>query len=284
MQCTACTNFLHKKIPYLHALQGNGEMGARYLDPKYSRWISVDPALGEYVPGAGKANTKDAGGLPGMGGLFNSVNLNLFHYAGNNPVRYIDPTGRDIVYQDNDGNEVRREPSERNEIHTPKSDLELLNKNAKIMEEHKWDIFFFAENVQTNGIWDFKNTENTNYRSRYWFNNDLISAENFGNVHYGYVGAAGGFGLSLLIDAPGIAQINQNHSELSFIITNFDDPIDTLNIMRGYYAYDMPLSTLIYDFVAEELYKGPVQAVFKNVAFTFFIGRSIYNFFHGERK
>ncbi|MBQ1832786.1 MAG: RHS repeat-associated core domain-containing protein, partial [Treponema sp.] len=27
--------------------------GARYLDPKYSRWISVDPALGEYIPAAG---------------------------------------------------------------------------------------------------------------------------------------------------------------------------------------------------------------------------------------
>ena len=94
MQCTGYYNFLHQKNPYLHALQGNREMGARYLDPKYSRWISVDPALGEYVPGAGKANTKDAGGLPGMEGLFNSVNLNLFHYAANNPVRYVDPDGR----------------------------------------------------------------------------------------------------------------------------------------------------------------------------------------------
>ena len=40
--------------------------GARYLDPKYSRWISVDPALGEYIPGAGKSDEADK--LPGMGG------------------------------------------------------------------------------------------------------------------------------------------------------------------------------------------------------------------------
>ena len=81
------------KTTQLNATQGNIYMGARYLDPKYSRWISVDPALGEYIPGAGKANARDAGRLPGMGGLFNSVNLSLFHYAGNNPVRYTDPTG-----------------------------------------------------------------------------------------------------------------------------------------------------------------------------------------------
>jgi RHS repeat-associated protein len=30
--------------------------GARYLDPRVSRWISGDPALGEYVPQAGKGS------------------------------------------------------------------------------------------------------------------------------------------------------------------------------------------------------------------------------------
>jgi hypothetical protein len=29
-----------------------------------------------------------------MGGVFNTVNLHLYHYAGNNPVKYVDPDGR----------------------------------------------------------------------------------------------------------------------------------------------------------------------------------------------
>ncbi len=70
--------------------------GARYLDAKTSRWMSTDPALGEYIPGAPindevkKANQN----LPGMGGIYNYVNLHLYHYAGNNPVKYTDPDGR----------------------------------------------------------------------------------------------------------------------------------------------------------------------------------------------
>ena len=58
--------------------------GARYLDPRTSRWLSTDPALGEYM----------AGSKAGAGGIYNQVNFNLYHYAGNNPVKYTDPDGK----------------------------------------------------------------------------------------------------------------------------------------------------------------------------------------------
>ena len=74
--------------------------GARYLDPKYSRWLSGDPALGDYIPKApiDDEAKKHNENLPGMGGVFNVVNLHLYHYAGNNPVKYTDPDGREDIY------------------------------------------------------------------------------------------------------------------------------------------------------------------------------------------
>jgi RHS repeat-associated protein len=73
--------------------------GARYRDPRAGRRLSADPAAGEYVPAAAAGR---------RGGVYNAVNLHLYHYAGNlhlyhyagnNMVKYTGPDGRvDIHY------------------------------------------------------------------------------------------------------------------------------------------------------------------------------------------
>ena len=68
--------------------------GARYLNPKTSRWASADPAMGEYLPEAPNSDEarKRNGNLPG-GGVFSLFGLAVYGYASNNPLRYTDPSG-----------------------------------------------------------------------------------------------------------------------------------------------------------------------------------------------
>jgi RHS repeat-associated protein len=69
--------------------------GARYLDPKTSRWLSGDPALGEFIPEAPiNEEIRKRNDNLSNDGVFNYVNLHIYNYSNNNPVTYSDPDGK----------------------------------------------------------------------------------------------------------------------------------------------------------------------------------------------
>ena len=78
--------------------------GARYYDPQVSNWISTDPIFAEYIPKGEQLffpeQAFNAKSLKGAGGIFNSHNLNLYHYAGLNPLKMFDPDGNQEQFID----------------------------------------------------------------------------------------------------------------------------------------------------------------------------------------
>ena len=65
--------------------------GARYYDPRTSVWQSPDPILEKYLPTGGNANN-----LAGNGGVYNPLNLAMYIYAHQNPLKFTDPDGNEI--------------------------------------------------------------------------------------------------------------------------------------------------------------------------------------------
>jgi len=79
-----------QRLPYRYTAQELDQdtqlyyYGARYYDPRTSVWESPDPILGQYL--TGKPN----------GGVYRSENLNLYAYASQDPMIYIDPDGNAV--------------------------------------------------------------------------------------------------------------------------------------------------------------------------------------------
>ncbi|UTY31249.1 toxin TcdB middle/N-terminal domain-containing protein [Treponema putidum] len=113
--------------------------GARYLDPKYSRWLSGDPAVSDYIPKApiDDEAKKHNENLPGMGGVFNTINLHVYHYAGNNPIKYVDPDGKQTK-----GADIN--------LHTPQT----LDYKASMYIDKPNNFFIVSAHGSVRGVFD----------------------------------------------------------------------------------------------------------------------------------
>ena len=65
--------------------------GARYYDPRLSLWISVDP-ISNYDP----LNSENYLDGEHNGGIYNYANLNSYIYCYQNPIKLVDPNGKQV--------------------------------------------------------------------------------------------------------------------------------------------------------------------------------------------
>ena len=127
-----------------------------------------------------------SGTSAGEGGIYNTVNFSLYHYAGNNPVKYTDPTGA-FDYDEKTGIGVIEKGDTLSQIvkkyahdgvsiedvarangisnpdkiyegntlklgfNSPASDSEMLKNNAADMKSHTGNIVYFGNSVKTGG-------------------------------------------------------------------------------------------------------------------------------------
>ena len=189
-----------------------------YLQSRY-----YDPEIGRFINADSYAST-------GQGILGN----NMFAYCGNNPVNYCDPAGEAYtdIYAVCYGEDHLRDITEE------------LN---KAMLRHAEELYFtyerfgylgaailFKENVKTGGDWDLKNRPEWNLREgeKYIYNGMVISFDDPGNIHYGFVGSEL-FPEEILLLFAGLYQIKSDTSKLSYADTYFDDPRDQRAIAYG---------------------------------------------------
>jgi RHS repeat-associated protein len=91
--------------------------GARYLDPKTSRWLSVDPL------GAGLMN-------PNRKGFSMIESMNWYSYCSNNPVNYVDPSGKDNIFAQYRSFFTEREREELREHRLSPARIAYISKRA----------------------------------------------------------------------------------------------------------------------------------------------------------
>lgn len=94
----------------------------------------------------------------------------------------------------------------------------------------------FASKVRTGGDWDYK--LEYGYSNEYIYDGRVVTGEDMGNFHYGFVGRGATFGEELLLVAAGAYQIYGGPRYVGWWESYFDDPNDQAMIIYGISMWD----------------------------------------------
>lgn len=242
----------------LDSESGYNYFGARYYDSELSTFLSVDGFSDKYPT------------------------LTPYHYAANNPLFYLDPTGDTIVV--NKYGTITRNDETDNLVYFQDGDRfehigevgdnivvdEIMENLLSVNSEQakQLDIWGFKEAVQQDSDWDYKNDYNTETGEGsifgYAWNYDIgkedktkfsfsgysgMTAADIGNYHFGYVGryTYGGKGMSkyILWKGAGFAETQKEFNEGSKFkgIFRAADLLNPMSITSGDRVKDFRYST-----------------------------------------
>ncbi|OHA17615.1 MAG: hypothetical protein A2664_03270 [Candidatus Taylorbacteria bacterium RIFCSPHIGHO2_01_FULL_46_22b] len=202
-------------------------LNARFLDPVRGQFLSQDAVF----LSIGSKQLPQISDKPLTYYLSDPQQLNSYSYGRDNPIIYSDPNGLDIYWR-SDGTLARNTRSGFNQ-YFESQDVSMLNRNASLMENNRWNLSLFNNQVTDNGSWDYK----TQGREYYFFDGKLVKADEFGNLNFGYTGTAGGIGSSVLVDAGGYVEVRNQTAMFENIGNNFEKPEDVRSINQGVQTY-----------------------------------------------
>ena len=172
---------------------------SRYYNPQWGRFINADEFLIQSQELLGN---------------------NLYAYCMNNPINRYDPNGCFSISTliDKVKNAINKAAQTLvNTITAPKlpNYSDELNRvmiaNAKTADSIFTNSFTFYNKVNHNGDWDYKVKDiwekdiNVPFTKKFILNGRLTTPEDFGNIHYGFVGRAYGFPATVLYIGGGAA-------------------------------------------------------------------------------
>jgi RHS repeat-associated protein len=145
---------------------------ARYYDPVTCQFISKDPARADGEESA-------------------------YQYCGGDPVGKVDPSGEFAIQFRWPAGWPKKKSSEYL--------LKVLRRNAGYAFKNRWRrvnpsrwLRWWVGMVNHNRPWDLKRSYSNVRAKSAWLLGVRVSPEDYGNMHYGYVGRAAGFPLQVL--------------------------------------------------------------------------------------